>query len=138
MRNTSWSSLVAVAATAFLSSCASVNTVQRQDPVGNRQMVPDRRVITDQTLDRMVSVIGVNEATISTGLLKIQVELLNRSTSSQNFAYLIEWFDANGMIVSSTSSRWMNRQILPGQTVDITAIAPSESVKDFRIQLARK
>jgi uncharacterized protein YcfL len=138
MRNISWSSLVVVAAAAFLSACAGVNTVERQDPAGNRQMVPDRRVITDQTLDRMVSVVGVNEATISTGLLKIQVELLNRSTSTQNFAYLIEWFDANGMIVNSTSSRWMNRQILPGQTVDITAIAPNESVKDFRIQLARK
>ncbi len=138
MRNISWSSLLLVVAAVFLSACASVNTVERQAPVGKRQMVPDRRVITDRTLDRIVSVVGVNEATISTGLLKIQVELLNQTTSTQDFGYLIEWFDANGMIVGSTSSMWMNRQILPQQTVAITAIAPNESVKDFRIQLARK
>lgn len=138
MKIFSWTSLVAVAAIAFLSACASVNTVERQNPVGERQMVPDRRVITDRALDRIVSIVGVNEATISTGLLKIQVELLNRTTSTQNFSYLIEWFDANGMIVGSPTSTWINRQILPQQTLAITAIAPNESAKDFRIQLARK
>ncbi len=138
MKNSSWKALLIVAAAASLSACASVNTVERQTPVGRSQTVPDRRVITDQTLNRIVTILGVNEATISGGLLKIQVELLNQTTDTQNFAYLIEWFDANGMIVSSTSSVWMNRQILPQQTMDITAIAPNASVKDFRIQLARK
>jgi uncharacterized protein YcfL len=138
MRNSSWTCLLVATAAAFLSACASVNTVEQQTPEGRRQMVADNRVITDPTLDRIVSVVGMNQAIVSTGFLKIQVELLNRTSSIQNFAYLVEWFDANGMIVSAPNSTWMNRQILPQQTVDITAIAPNESVRDFRIQLARR
>lgn len=130
--------LAATSAAAFLSGCASVNTVERQAPVAERQMVADKRIITDKTLDRIVGIVGVNEATIGTGFLKIQLELLNRTTSTQNFSYRVEWFDANGIVVNTPAAVWIERQILPQQTLAITAVAPTESTKDFRVQLFRK
>jgi uncharacterized protein YcfL len=130
--------LLAVAASTFLSACSSVNTVERQTPEGQKQMVADKRVITDESLNKAVSIVGVNTAIVSTGFLKIQVELLNKTSDTQNFSYKIEWFDGNGMIVNTPTSVWVARQILPAQTLSITAVAPTESAKDFRIQLFRK
>lgn len=121
-----------------VAGCSSVNTVERQTPVAQRQVVADKRVITDPGLNRAVSIVGVNEANVADGFLKIQIELLNRTTSTQNFKYQIEWFDAAGMVVKTPTTAWIDRQILPQQTLAITAVAPTASAKDFRIQLYRK
>ena len=39
-----------LAAASSLTSCTTVNTVERDTPVGTKQMVADKRVITDDTL----------------------------------------------------------------------------------------
>lgn len=51
----------------LLTGCAStVNTVERAAPVGQRQMVNDKRVITDAGLNRAVRIVGVNETPANT------------------------------------------------------------------------
>src|ERR1039458_4702126 len=79
-----------------LSGCTTVNSVENADKQGQRQMVTDQRAITDASLDRKVSIVGVNQSMTPDGLLKVQVELQNRTRSLQRFNYRFEWFDANG------------------------------------------
>ncbi len=117
------------------SGCTTVNTVEPAQPAGARQMIDDKRVITDTTLNSKVNVLGVNTATTEGGLMRIQVELLNRRSSVQYFNYRVEWFDLNGMLVETAGGGWLQREILGRQTLTITAIAPSPRCKDFRIQL---
>lgn len=87
-----------------LIGCSTVNTVERAQPVAERQMVADKRIVTDASVNRRVSIVGLNEATISTGFVKLQIELLNRTSSPYSFRYHVEWFDDKGMLVQTPSS----------------------------------
>ena len=120
--------------TAVLSSCASVNTVERETPVGTRHVITDKRVITDETLATKVNIIGVNDATTPGGFLQIQIEVLNESHSMQEFNYRVEWFDMNGMAINTLTSVWITRQIEEKESLTITAVAPTPTAKDFRVK----
>ena len=87
-----------------LAGCTTVNSVENADKQGQRQMVTDQRAITDASLGRKVSIVGVNQSMTPGGLLKVQVELQNRTRSLQRFNYRFEWFDANGMQVTTVAS----------------------------------
>src|SRR5437763_1357881 len=87
-----------------LSGCTTVNTVENANKEGVRNMVTDQRAVTDAGLNRKVSIIGVNTTLLPSGLLKVQVELENRTRSMQHFIYRFEWFDANGMQVANVIS----------------------------------
>ena len=123
-----------IAGIAMLSSCTTVNTVERATPVGTQQMVADKRVVTDDTLKRKVSIVGVNESTTSGGFLQVQIEVLNQKNSMQDFSYRFEWFDMNGMLVNTPTSVWIPRQIEGQETLSITAVAPITTAKDFRVK----
>lgn len=118
--------------------CSTVNTVEPAQPAAQRQMLSDKRVITDTGLYGRVRPVGINVATVSTGFLKIQVEVQNLTSSVASFAYRIEWFDANGIIVNTPTSVWIDRQIQAKETLSLTGIAPTETAKDFRIKFIAK
>lgn len=121
-----------IAATCLLTACAStVNTVERAAPVGQLQMVNDKRIITDASLNRGVRIIGVNE--VPGEFLKVQVELLNTTSSLKSFNYRFEWFDANGAQVNTPT--YTPRQIEGKESIFISGIAPTPSAKDFRLKL---
>ncbi len=119
---------------AILSSCTTVNTVEREVPVGTRQMIADKRIVTDSTLNKKVSIVGLNESTTNGGFLRVQIEVLNRKNSMQSFNYLIEWFDMNGMLLNTPTAVWIPRQIEGQETLTITAVAPTATARDFRIK----
>ena len=119
----------------FFPSCSTVNTVERETPTGTRQPIADKRIITDATLNRKVSIVGLNEGMTNGGFLRIQIEVLNMKNSMQEFSYNVEWFDMNGMLMSSPSIVWISKQIEGRETLTITAVAPKATAKDFRIKL---
>lgn len=123
-----------IASIAMLSSCTTVNTVERATPIGTKQMIADKRVITDDTLKRKVSIVRVNESTTNGGFLQVQIEVLNQKNSMQDFSYRFEWFDMNGMLVNTPTSVWIPRQIEGQETLTITAVAPTPTAKDFRVK----
>jgi uncharacterized protein YcfL len=117
-----------------LAGCTTVNTVENAQKEGQRQMITDARAITDGSLARKVSIVGVNQAMTPGGLLRIQVELLNRTRSLQRFNYRFEWFDANGMQVNNVISAVIPDQIEGKESKMISSIAPNPSCKDFRVK----
>jgi uncharacterized protein YcfL len=74
----------------------------------------------------------VNSADTPAGYLKIQVEVQNNTRSVQAFTYRVEWFDENGMLVTSSPS--LPKTLEGKETADIIAIAPTPRAKDFRIK----
>ena len=117
-----------------LSGCTTVNTVENADKQGQRQMVTDQRAITDASLGRKVEIVGVNTAMTPGGLLKVQVELQNRTRSLQRFNYRFEWFDANGMQVTTVASALLPDQIEGKESKFIFGVAPNPNCKDFRVK----
>ena len=116
------------------SGCDTVNTLEPAQPVAQRQMLADKRVITDTSLYGHVRILGVNTATGVAGFLKIQVEVQNLSSFAQSFTYRVEWFDENGMIINLPTMSAIPRTLEGKETAAITATAPTDRAKDFRIQ----
>jgi len=117
----------------FTGCQTSVNTVSREPPA-QRQMVTDKRVITDANLGRKVYVIGVAEAPTPGGMLQIQVEVWNRTGSAQRFNYWFEWFDSNGMQVNPTSTAKIPCLLEGGETRLLSSVAPTPLCRDFRVK----
>ena len=137
MKNITQSILPAclLASTIFVfTSCTTVNTVERATPIGTKQMIADKRLITDDTLKRKVSIVGLNEGMTPGGFLQVQIEVLNQKNSMQNFSYRFEWFDMNGVLINTPTSVWIPRQIEGQETLSITAVAPTTTAKDFRVK----
>jgi uncharacterized protein YcfL len=111
----------------------SVNTVSREPPA-QRQMVTDKRVLTDASLARKVYVIGVAEAPTPGGLLQIQVEVANRTRSAHRFNYWFEWFDSDGMQVNPTATAMIPCTLQAGETRLLSSVAPTPLCKDFRVK----
>lgn len=129
--------IAALFATALaVAGCQStVNSVQNAQTANSRSMISDARVVSDTGLNRKVGVVGVNTAMTPGGFLKVQVELLNRTGSAQNFNYHFEWFDQNGMQVNNSSTAVISDEIAGKESKFISAIAPTEACKDFRLKL---
>jgi uncharacterized protein YcfL len=128
--------LLAVLAGMFgLSACTTTtNTVEPAQPVAQRQMLADKRVVTDTSLDSSCRILGVNAATGPGGFLKIQVEVQNLTKSRKSFTYRVEWFDENGMIINLPTTTAIPRSLEGKETASITATAPTDRAKDFRIR----
>ena len=127
-----------LAGSALLAGCAGMNTVERAEPTAQKQMVSDRRVIANPILNNRVSIVGINESTTASGFLQVQVEVQNRTRSLQNFSYRFEWFDPQGMQLSTSSSLYIAKQIEGRESLFISAVAPTTSAKDFRLKIVDK
>jgi uncharacterized protein YcfL len=112
----------------------SVNSIENAQKEGQRQMISDSRVITDGSLAKKVSFVGVNQTMTPGGLLKVQIELLNRKRSLQRFSYQFEWFDASGMQINNVVSPTVPDQIESGESKFISSVAPTPACKDFRVK----
>ena len=112
-----------------------INSVENAQKEGQRTMVSDQRVVTDTGLNKSVSVVGVNTAMTPGGVLKVQAELLNRTKSLHRFSYRFEWFDLNGMQLTTVMTTTVADQIEGGESKFISAVAPTPACKDFRLKL---
>ncbi len=115
--------------------CNTVNTTETAQPGFQRNMVAEKRVITDSSLARKVQVLGVNATEGPGGFLKVQAELQNTTRSLQRFSYKWEWFDQSGNLVEGPASVAVTRQIEGKESMFISGIAPKPTAKDFRLKL---
>lgn len=122
-------------ATVALCGCQNVNTVQRVQPLGNPDGVADKRVVTDFTLGRKISVLQVGESVVSGDLKKIQVLLANNRSRELNINYSFEWFDVDGMQVNATATAWKSLRLMGEEQKAVSAIAPKPTAVDFVLKL---
>jgi uncharacterized protein YcfL len=115
-------------------SSTSVNSVEPAARSGERQMLADQRVTTDDSLAKAVRVLGVNTATDAEGFLKVQVEIQNLTRSRKLFTYRVQWFDTRGMVIDLPTAAAVPRSVEGRETAYITASAPTVQAKDFRMQ----
>jgi uncharacterized protein YcfL len=126
-----------LAALLWLSGCrTSMNTVERAEPTAQSQLVADKRVLTDASLNRKARIRQVKEAMTPGGVLRVQVELENVTGSMQRFNYHFEWLDEAGMQVNTpATAAWIPVQVEGKESRFISAVAPTAGCKDFRLKL---
>jgi uncharacterized protein YcfL len=111
-----------------------VETLEPPHPVeAQPQTVTDKRVVIDPALDHVIRIVGIKSTPGSEGFLKIQLNVLNLSNSSERFSYCIDWFDKDGLALSRASSAPMPWMLLSHETSFLAATAPTPTAKDFRV-----
>lgn len=116
-------------------ACESVNSTEPARAVGQKEMIADKRITTDPSLGRRVKIVGVNTSESPEGYLKVQVELQNTTRSLQHVNYRFEWFNLQGMEVTANASAFIPKQLEGGESIYVSAMAPSTVAKDFRLKL---
>lgn len=135
MRFWLWLSVFAMLA---CGGCRSVNMYAREESRAAPNPVEDTRVVTDASLAKKARVVGIQEAKVAGGFLKIQCELLNTTRKDQMVTFLFEWFDSNGMLVKTPMSRWQAVRLSSQERKTVDATAPTKEVVDFRFKLKEK
>lgn len=117
-----------------LSGCNSVNTVERAEPLATPNVIADRRVESDPSLARKVSVVQVVES--KTGdLMRVQVALFNKTYDYAQFNYQFIWIEEDGMAVTSPAPVWRPGQINGRETIFVSSVAPTPRAVDFQLKL---
>lgn len=127
--------LLLVATALIAVGCQTVNSTERAEPTGQRDLVAEKRVITDASLNRKVKIVTVNQSVGAGGLLAVQIELANTTRSLQSFSYKFEWFDDQGMMVAGAASVFIPKQVEGKESIFVSGTAPNERARDFRLKL---
>lgn len=119
----------------LLSGCANVNTVSRSNEYATKNVVNDKRVITDTGLGKKITITEVVEGVVSGDLTKVQVRLQNNRSYELSINYAFEWYDLNGMQVDSTASGWKSLRLQGKEEKAVSSIAPNPNAMDFVLKL---
>jgi uncharacterized protein YcfL len=130
-------SVLGLAVVAGGAGCKSANTTTRDKPTYEADSIKSKNVVTDGYARDYAKVLDVRQATVPGDIMKVQVEIRNDNVRPGNMDYKFEWFDGEGMIVDSPSSIWKSFQIMKGQIMSLSAVAPDPRCKDFRLTIQR-
>ena len=126
----------ALSSAVILSSCQnSVNIVEKKDKEAKPTTVAHKQVISDTSVEKRLKIEAINSEYLPTGLLKVQVTLKNTSKSPFKFSYRFNWFNKKGMKVESPTNTWIEKDVLGGDTVHLSSVAPNPQCSDFSIKL---
>ena len=139
MKNAVFTLLGACILVAMMAGCSSnrVNVIEPMNKSGTAKPIVTKRIIADKKFLRQFQVLGENVNVTHGNLLEVQVQLRNVTKKTILLQYRVDWTDENMMIMDTTSSRWLQKKVLPGDRVFIGAIGPSPKAKDFYIKLQR-
>ena len=118
--------------------CQGVNSVSRETPIARPQVVPDKRLITSSYLDSHLQIFEVTQAPASTNHLQIQARVENLTYSPFSFRYLVEWYDAQGMVLPSPTVTWQPVTLQARETSPVRAIAVNPKAVDFVIKFQQQ
>lgn len=132
----SLSSLAALTVIAIVSGCASPaeNTVTALQPVGVSATIDTAHVINDRKLGIFVS--DIRETVAPNGIRKLSIDFTNSRNSDRQGYYKIEWYDADGMDLPSSTTFWKRFRFEGRGTITEAATAPSAKAADFKIKLS--
>ncbi len=65
--------------------------------------------------------------------LELQVEFYNRSYNTERFQYKVEWLDADGLVINSSTNVWLPKSVAGKSNGTIMAAAPNAKAVDFRM-----
>lgn len=71
----------------------------------------------------------------NSGLLEVQVDLKNESSSDVSVEYSFEWFDAQGFKMETPIEHWTPTTLNGKHVHVVTAIAPRPGARKFKIHL---
>ncbi len=72
------------------------------------------------------------------GLLELQVNGFNQSYRTKRFQYRVEWLDADGFVIDTKTSVWLDCSAMGNSPFSIKAVAPRPEAVDFRMDTRKR
>lgn len=113
---------------------ATVNTIGGEERRAIPVPVADERLITDEIFANSAVVTGLIEGTTPDGLRIIEAEIQNATNRHVPFRWRASWYDDRGLEVRAPSVVWRPVVLPPGAIRRVTAVAPTMSAYDFRME----
>ena len=119
----------------LFSACDTVNTVMPAQSGATPHMVADKRIITNSSLNDIAYVAAVRDGTASGNLKRIEVDLHNTTSAVKNVDYKFEWFDAQGLAITTPAAQTQTISIEGGDTRAIGDTATTPNAVDWKLTL---
>ena len=124
---------VIAAAGAFAGCRNSTNTVDSATPRGTPSPEAMNHTITDPSLSDAVVPVFYNRGKTPGGIVVVQLQVQNQTRTDTRVNYVVEWKDANGMMITTPEPVWKPLVIPPGKIQTIQEVAPSSAAVDASI-----
>ncbi|MFB0985620.1 MAG: DUF1425 domain-containing protein [Phycisphaerales bacterium] len=98
-------------------------------------MTSTQQIRKDGWLSSYANVRVIRETKVSDDLLRIDVEVENTPPFNARFNYKFEFFDAEGRLLFSPTSGYLQEQVAAGAFSTVTATASDPRAADFRLTL---
>ena len=135
----------ALFAAVCLTGCQdTVNTMENRDLSMNPDSVDTRKFSTDSFCRDRLALLSMRRSTTPGGVMMVQAAIRSErygfwselwsgwtGTNPYHVIYRFNWFDENGMEVSTAANAWQSVIFSPGETKYLQAVAPNSRCKDF-------
>ena len=118
----------------LLAGCESPGYKPPAPQDGLPEEVWKEQVHMSQAAWQMVSVVDVKEG-FQDGLMRVQVNLRNRTQGRQSFRTLFEWFDESGFKLDTPNEGWKSHIIRANQEFTTGSTATNPKAKSWRLNV---
>lgn len=125
--------IAALAAASFAGCRTSVNSIDPANPEGKPTPVSLSNTTTDESLAGAIVPVFYNKGQTPAGFLAVQLQVQNQTRTMARVSYSVEWFDTNGMLITSAAGKqWRALTVEAGKVETIQAIAPQANAADAK------
>ena len=114
--------------------CGTVNTVNTRTAPAETT-IPYVTQVNDALSSLSLKAKDVRLVPTPGGVLKAQIDVANDDLRTRSFNYRVDWLDQSGTVIDAQTSVWQSRSVASGGMITISAVAPSPSATDFRMQV---
>jgi uncharacterized protein YcfL len=117
-----------------VTGCASVNTITPAESRTTPNRIADKRIITDNNVNRIAYVSEITESTVGGNLKHVQAKIQNLTAAGKNVDYRFQWYDASGMAIGDPVQH--TAFLEGGQMTPIGETATSPNAVTWQLDLA--
>lgn len=146
-----WAGCLTLALSGLFGCQDTINTVENRDLAMTPDNIDTKNFITDSFCRDRLSLVSCRKAMTAGDVMMAQAAIRSErygfwsemwtSVSNDNpyhILYRFEWFDDNGMKVSTTGDAWHEEIFMPGETKYLQGVAPNSRCKDFVLSVREK
>ncbi len=113
--------------------CSSSNVYETNNARPNA--IEFESKISNPFLKGRVDVTSVFVGQSPDGLLRVQTNIVNRSSGNAQYMYAFTWFDAAGLKIGNNHDFWTRRELNSGASGEISGLAPTKNAVDWRLEI---
>lgn len=122
-----------LSALVLLASCATSGIVATGNTTGDPKLAKHLVIHNENLADNII--ITDMKTRFKGGLLQVDVELTNLSSSDQSVQYRFSWYDSEKFEVEQGTRPWVPVVLSGNTSINMQAVAPNTSVKTYKVNV---